>query len=63
MKEPKCRKAYEALEDELALAKAVIAGRYRPAPRAMEMAAGHASILEASCSEERFSDLVVSRSL
>ena len=38
MKEPKYRKAYEALEDEFAVAKAVIAARNRAGLTQMELA-------------------------
>jgi len=38
MKEPKYRKAYEAVEDELAVAKAVIAARNRAGLTQMELA-------------------------
>lgn len=38
MKEPKYRKAYEALEDELAVARAVIAARTRVGLTQMELA-------------------------
>lgn len=38
MKEPKYRKAYEALEDEFAVAKAVIATRNRAGLTQMELA-------------------------
>ena len=38
MKEPKYRKAYEALEDEFAVAKAVIAARKRAGLTQMELA-------------------------
>lgn len=38
MNEPKYRKAYEALEDELAMAKAIIAARNRAGLTQMELA-------------------------
>ena len=50
MKEPKYRKAYEALEDEFAVAKAVIAARNRAGLTQMELAR-KMEIGRASCRE------------